>query len=726
METGKGLLAKNDAGRAILEFRNAARLTPKNPEVYYQLGLAHLMSGDSRNGIGSLRKALELNPKHEAAQLRMAQLMTQANDPGLLKDALRRLEGLLADAPGNAPALHALALTEMKLGEPEDAIQHLERAIAAAPQELILAITMAQAKLRRGDSKGAEDVLKKASEDSPKSADALVTLGRFYSSQNKAGEAERQFHRALAINPDHAAALLNLAALQGYTGRKQEAEQNFKRLSGLPGKQFKTAYALFLFQEGRRDEAIRDLERLAKESPGDHDTRTRLVAAYQAVNRMADAERVLAAALKKNPKDLDALLQRAELFVGSGNYGQAELDLNQVLRLKPDAPELHYVMAKLQEARHSVLSYREELTKALQLNPYLLPVRLELVRSLLASASGAQTALNVLDAAPSYQKEQMPLLVQRNWVFWTLGDLAKMRKGIDSGLSQQRSAELLIQDGLWKLRGGKPAEARASLQEALKLNPADLRALGALSQSYVAQKQPSVALQKVKEYAAVQPKAAAVQAFLGTMLVASGDHDQARVAFAAAKAANPQFAEADLSLAQVDVLERKWDDARKRLEAVLASDNGNLTARQWLGNIEELNGNHSAAIEHFQKVVDANPNNAQASNNLAYLLAENGSQPDKAVKYAERAVELAPERAAYCDTLGWALYRKGLYGPAIKYLERATSTSQGSALSKYHLAMAYAKAGDIAHGRSTLEAALKLNSDLPEAKIAQQVVGAAR
>ena len=42
---------------------------------------------------------------------------------------------------------------------------------------------------------------------------------------------------------------------------------------------------------------------------------------------------------------------------------------------------------------------------------------------------------------------------------------------------------------------------------------------------------------------------------------------------------------------------------------------------------------------------------------------------------------------------------------------------------KYHLAMAYAKAGNAARGRATLEAALKLNPNVPEAKIAQEIVG---
>jgi putative PEP-CTERM system TPR-repeat lipoprotein len=723
LETGKKLLQKNDSARAILEFLNAAKATPKNPEVYYQLSLAYQAAGDAPSTVSTLRKALELNPKHAAAQLRLAQLMATVNDKQVLEDAQQRLKALLKDAPENAAALHTLALTEWKLGESQNALVHLERALASAPQELTIAVNLAEAKIRQNDSKGAEEVLKRASESAPKSIEAVITLGQFYVKQKKTSEAEQQFQRAIAMDPNGGLALLNLAMLRLRAGRKQEAEQNFKRLSGLPDKKFRPAYALFLFEEGRQDEAVREYERLVRESPDDREARTRLVAAYQNVNRKADAERILDAALKKNPKDLDALVQRSELLIAEGKYQQAEINLNLVLRLKPDAPELHYIMAKLQEARGLVLSFRQELTKALQLNPYFLAGRLELTRSLLSSNATAQTALSLLDETPAGQKEELSVLIQRNWVFWTLGDLAQMRRGIDAGLSKERSAELLIQDGLWKLKAGKVADARRSLEDALNLNPADLRGLAALTQAYEAQKQTTIALQKVKEYAARQPRVAVVQEFLANLLAARGEREAARVAFDAAKAAGARSADVELGLVRIDVLDGKWDEARKRLASVIATDKDNMTARLWLGNLEQIKGNRGAAVDQFRKVVEAKPENAQALNNLAYLLAETGSQLDEALKYAEKAVALAPERATYCDTLGWVLYRKGLYPSALKYLERANAGTGGDLTWKYHLAMAYAKVGDMKQGRSVLEAALKLNPNLPEAKAAQQLVG---
>jgi len=57
---------------------------------------------------------------------------------------------------------------------------------------------------------------------------------------------------------------------------------------------------------------------------------------------------------------------------------------------------------------------------------------------------------------------------------------------------------------------------------------------------------------------------------------------------------------------------------------------------------------------------------------------------------------------------------------AVKPLESSIS-KKPSAIRNYHLAMAYAKAGKVEHGRAALEAALRIDSSLPEAKIAKEV-----
>src|SRR5579864_5212915 len=301
MEAGRKLLEQKDPARAILQFRNAAQATPNSAEVYYQLGQAFLATGDLRQGVAALRKAVDLNPKHELARLRLAQLMAGVNDRGVLHDAQERLQTLLQESPDNPDALHALALTELKLGDSEEAVKNLQLAMLAAPQQLRVALTLAQAKLAQQDSKGAEEVLKKVSENAPKSATAHNVLADFYFSQKRMPEAESELRHALKIDPKNGPALLALARLRLINGRNEEAEQDFKQLASLPGDE--SIYASFLSQEGRNDEALREFERLARERPNDRQARTNLVAAYQRANRLADAKEILSDVLKKNPKD---------------------------------------------------------------------------------------------------------------------------------------------------------------------------------------------------------------------------------------------------------------------------------------------------------------------------------------------------------------------------------------------------------------------------------------
>jgi tetratricopeptide (TPR) repeat protein len=469
-------------------------------------------------------------------------------------------------------------------------------------------------------------------------------------------------------------------------------------------------------EQGRRDEAVKEFERLARQDPADRMARTRLVGAYVSANRSAEGQKVLEEALKKNPKDLDALLQRGEFAINAGKYREAEADLNQVVRLKPDSPEVHYAMAALHKARGATLLQRQELNQALQLNRAFLPARLELAKLLV---SDSKTALDLLDKAPAGQQSPLPVIEQRNWILLAARQLAEARAGVDQGLAIARTADLLLQDGVLKIVEKRPNEGRQALREAMVKSPEDLRILGAIVQSYAMEKQMPAALQEIERHAAQHPQSAAVQYFLGTLFARTGDRVRAKQAFASAKAINPEFT-ADLSTAQIDLLQADWTSARQTLNTLLATKGENATARMWLGMVEASVGNHSAAIAAFRKVVDEQPNNPTALNNLAYLLAENANQPDEALKWAQKAKELEPGSARVDDTLGWVLYHKGLYTEAIRYLEGANA-KEGTAIRKYHLAMAYLKAGQKERGRAAFQAAARLDPNLPEVKTAREL-----
>src|ERR1700678_1886432 len=72
LRRGEALRDKKDYSRALLEFKNAALAMPKDAEPYYQIGITYLASGSPGNGVQSLRRATELNPRHQQAQLKLA------------------------------------------------------------------------------------------------------------------------------------------------------------------------------------------------------------------------------------------------------------------------------------------------------------------------------------------------------------------------------------------------------------------------------------------------------------------------------------------------------------------------------------------------------------------------------------------------------------------------------------------------------------------------------
>src|SRR5258708_12864153 len=87
LSRGKDLIQKKDYTRALLEFKNAAKVIPNDAEVYYEIGLALLGLQDFRSSYAAFQKALSLDPKHAAPQLKIAHLQIQPNNPNLLKNS---------------------------------------------------------------------------------------------------------------------------------------------------------------------------------------------------------------------------------------------------------------------------------------------------------------------------------------------------------------------------------------------------------------------------------------------------------------------------------------------------------------------------------------------------------------------------------------------------------------------------------------------------------------
>jgi tetratricopeptide (TPR) repeat protein len=721
LEAGRRLYDQKDYPRAILEFKNAVDVAQRDPEPSYRLGLAYLATKDYKQAAQSFSNAARLDPKHAGAQLRLAEILTASDDPELLQEALSRLK-IVLETSTSADALHAIALTELKLGNPDQAQQHLEEALSRFPQELSLYVVLAKSKLLRNDWAGAEATLKKAVAAAPKSPDAVVALGTFYIGQRRLPEAEKLLRQALELDPRSGQALFEMALLQFNTGRQAAAGEIFKKLSTFSEPQYQPLHAIFLFKQGDKEGAVAELEKLCRQNPKSRELRAQLVASYWVVNRLDKLEALLQTALKQNPKDFDALLQRGEMYMAQGKYAPAQADLDQVLSYKRDSAVVHYILAKLYQARGADLTYRQELTEAVRLSPDLLLARLDLARALTASGA-AQSALNILDEAPAAQKRAFPFFVERNWAWLALGKYADLRQGVKAGLAIERNPDLLIQSGWVGIADRNYLAARSAIEEALQKAPSDTRALEALAALYNAQKKTAELDTRLRQYAttATSPE---VRLFVGNWVLQNGDREGARQFFRSAKLADPKFDEADLALALIDASEGKLDAARNTLNALLSNRDQDMRLRLQSAILETSARRYPEAIGQYRKILSVDRNNLLALNNIAYLLA-NTNQPDEALTFAQQAKEVAPGVAAVEDTLGWVLYRKGIYTAAVSYLESAAQKTDNPAV-QYHLGMAYVKVGNRERGERILKAALKTAPELQEADEGRQMIAAAK
>lgn len=104
--------------------------------------------------------------------------------------------------------------------------------------------------------------------------------------------------------------------------------------------------------------------------------------------------------------------------------------------------------------------------------------------------------------------------------------------------------------------------------------------------------------------------------------------------------------------------------------------------------LDQANNWPAAKIE-LEKLLIADPNNAQGLNYLGYALLERGGDKSKAFNLVKRAYEINPESSAITDSLGWAYYLQGNVTAALPLLEKAAKAAGPDVAINEHLGDVY-------------------------------------
>jgi Flp pilus assembly protein TadD len=124
-----------------------------------------------------------------------------------------------------------------------------------------------------------------------------------------------------------------------------------------------------------------------------------------------------------------------------------------------------------------------------------------------------------------------------------------------------------------------------------------------------------------------------------------------------------------------------------------------------------LQGRMEDATTLYRRVLELQPREMLAMNNLATILAEQPDKLSEAEKLIEQAIALAGPQAGYLDVKGVILIAENKSAQAVPVLEEASSSSQADPRFVFHLAAAYLRARKPEKAREAFERARTLKLD---------------
>ena len=146
-----------------------------------------------------------------------------------------------------------------------------------------------------------------------------------------------------------------------------------------------------------------------------------------------------------------------------------------------------------------------------------------------------------------------------------------------------------------------------------------------------------------------------------------------------------------LMLASIHEAQEKYDDAIGAINEGLKRHEKDVNLRFRLGVILDKKGDKEACLKEMRKVLEIEPENADAMNYIGYTYAEQGIKLDEALKLIQKALQLKPKSGYIIDSLGWIYFQKGAYDKALETLKKAALLTGDDPTIHEHLGDTYLK-----------------------------------
>lgn len=572
------------------------------------------------------RAATQLDRTDTESMLALAQLFRRS-DRGL--QAQRQLRVLLEKDPDHEAARELLALTYLKESKPDLAFQEIEelRRRSTSPTAVARCRTLLEPGLRR-DPAASREVLFEAMKGGKPDTATWMAVAESYN-DGELEQAHEAYLNALAVEPDNEEAAIGAA---------------------------RTAQRLLAFEE-----AATRLQELLRQRPNRHDWRLALIELYLIVQN-SDAALELTRAQEARP-DLPAARHRDYRLAMVDALHSADRSEEAVVLLKawadaePDNIEwptrlaMEYLAAK--EASKAVPLY-ERLFRA---DPKDKDIRRRLILSLAIAGRHDRAAQYVLEWLDDDPESDQSLLI--------LATVLADGKRMDDALELARTRLLrttnreefqdLILDVLHRAK--RDDECIEMIQALMDEVIAILRALPEGGRRR--------AVERPRDEQLVnRPDEPATLEGLQERLVDLRAGRPGRL----------------LGLAGQLILNKQFREAEQQLSAWLEAATDPQTRLRYLLGLAESQrslGNEQQAGATLERALVLQPTYVTLNNDMAYMWIDRGVRLPEAEKMIRYAVGRAPRQAAYLDTYGWLMYKKGEFTEAKKWLLRGNRGRDG-------------------------------------------------
>lgn len=695
---------------ALAAFSKAINLKRNNSGEMFKRALLNMQMGDYKAAEEDSRALMAKAAKHPGSNYIRGLLQYEKGNYDEAIAALTVTEPAFKQYP---LALFFLASANLKKGNMDLAINQAQRFYKLNPGSVQGRKLLAMVRQQQGDFAAVQPLLEPVLSSYPDDVDALNLVSNALLQEGKTSEAIELLTRVAKLQPDSAEAKVRLGAGLLMGGQGEDALQPIQAALEMNPNIPMADMLLVLNYLQKKDypAAIAAAEAYQKRNPDDVAPYNLLGRVLQEAGKPEKARKAFQGALALDGSDQGANSYLAQLALVGNDTVTARNHYKTILAANPNSHQALIQLASLDARENKEQAMVDHLETAMAVAPAALEPRVLLARYYLAKGKPAQ--IPPLFATLDAEQQQTPEVLRL---------MAISQLSTKDASAAQFSLEQLLKSGpdsaelrhLMAMAAADQGNSQRMLEElnrSLELDKDYLPSRIALAKIAFGTNDKAQFEQQIAILAKEAPDNPEVLLMQAAAANQAGDLATARKAAEKAFKLQPS-SNALVSLATYEELAGARAKALERYAAWLEKNPDDIPVRMAYASSLTVGEQLPQSTTQYAMILQANPDNLTALNNQAWLLREKDTA--KALEYARKAAELAPDSAAVLDTLAVVEYISKDYDQAQRNILRALKSAPDDPSIRYHSAMIAAALKDNASARATLEKLLAANPKFPE------------